>query len=80
MIFFKKTYNILKKNKEASIIKKFSFRKAADGGNLVVIGVAIGILVIIGVYLMSQSLMSKTAATNSNINNALIQGVAELRK
>lgn len=41
---------------------------------------AIGILVIIGVYLMSQSLMSKTAATNSNINNALIQGVAELRK
>lgn len=61
-------------------MKKNSFRKAADGGNLVVIGVAIGVLVIIGVYLMSQSLMSKTASTNNNINNALMQGVAELKR
>lgn len=55
------------------------FRKAADSGTLVVIGVAIGILVIIGLYLSAQGMMSSTSDKQSEINNALDQGVELLK-
>lgn len=79
MIFFKKIYNILK-NKEASIIKSLNFRKAADGGNLVIIGVAIGVLIVIGLYYMSQSVMKDNVLVQDNVNSALQQGIQELKK
>lgn len=61
-------------------MNKSSFRKAADGGNLVVISAAIGVLVLIGVYFLSQSLMKDNATVSKNINNALVQGTAELTR
>jgi len=57
-----------------------NFRKAADGGNLIIIGVAIGLLILIGFYLMSQSIMKSNASVHTNVNNVLQQGVEELKK
>lgn len=57
-----------------------NFKKAADGGNLVVIGVAIGVLVLIGLYLMSQSLMTDNASVYSDVNDALEQGIEALQQ
>lgn len=58
---------------------KFNFRKAADGGNLIVISVAIGVLVLVGMYMMSQSNMTKNAEKQGIVNDALIQGVENLK-
>lgn len=59
---------------------KTRFRKAMDGGNLIVIGVAIATIAIIGMYLFAQDMMSTTANKQSEIGNALIDGINELKK
>ena len=55
------------------------FRKAADVGNLVVIAVAIGVLVIIGLYLASQNMMTKTSNKQNSIYNAVEGGLESLK-
>lgn len=57
-----------------------NFRKAADGGNLLVIMTAIGVLILIGLYLTSKSLMADNASVSNDVKNALQQGVEELKK
>lgn len=61
-------------------MKKNVFRKAADGGNLIVVLTAIGVLILLGMYFLSQSVMTGYSSTNTKFNNALIQGAEELKK
>lgn len=55
-------------------------RKAVDGGQLVVIGVAIGAIVLIGFYLFTKDIQGSTSNINSNVNSALEEGLNLLDK
>lgn len=55
------------------------FRKANDSGALVIVGVAIGILILLGLFLSANNMMSTTTGKQSEINNALEQGVQALK-
>lgn len=55
------------------------FRKAADGGNLIVFAVAIGILAATGLYLISNSMTSSTIDKQVEVNNALNDATEALK-
>ncbi|MGU8833481.1 hypothetical protein ACSW8S_19230 (plasmid) [Clostridium perfringens] len=59
---------------------KNKMRKAVDGGQLVVIGVAIGAIVLIGFYLFTKDIQGSTSNINSNVNSALEEGLNLLDK
>ena len=59
---------------------KNKMRKAVDGGQLVVIGVAIGAIVLIGLYLFTKDIQGSTSNINSNVNSALKEGLNLLDK
>lgn len=46
-------------------------RKAADGGNLALIALAIGVIIIIGMYIFTKGMGTQTAAKSTQIQNAL---------
>lgn len=53
--------------------KKFKqkMRKAADGGNLALIALAIGVIIIIGMYLFTNAVGSNLNDTGTAIDNGL---------
>ena len=46
-------------------------RKAADGGNLALIALAIGVIIIIGMYLFTKGVGGKLTTTGNNITSGL---------
>lgn len=46
-------------------------RKAADGGNLALIALAVGVIIIIGMYIFTKGMGSSTANKASQISGAL---------
>lgn len=53
--------------------KKFrkTMRKAADGGNLALIALAIGVLIVIGMYLATKAVAGKSGAATQTVEAAL---------
>ena len=43
------------------------FRKAADGGNIALVALAVGVIIIIGMYVFTSKLGSQADATGQNI-------------
>lgn len=58
---------------------KNKFRKANDNGTLVIVGAAIGVLIVIGLFLSAKGMMSSTSDKQSEINNALEQSIQSLK-
>lgn len=50
---------------------KNKMRKAADGGNLALIALAIGVIIIIGMYLFTQKVGGNLSTTGNNIGTGL---------
>lgn len=61
------------------MIPKNRFRKAADGGNLLVIGVAIGVIVVIGMFLFAKDMMTDVSEAQGNMGTAMEQGLENLK-
>lgn len=53
--------------------KKFrkTMRKAADGGNLALIALAIGVIIIIGMYIFTKAIGDKAGTAGQSVGNAL---------
>ena len=48
-----------------------TMRKAADGGNLALIALAIGVIIVIGMYIFTKSVGDKTGAAGETVTQAL---------
>lgn len=53
--------------------KKFrkTMRKAADGGNLALIALAVGVIIIVGMYIFTKSMGTKTSDKGTQIGTAM---------
>lgn len=50
---------------------KNKMRKAADGGNLALIALAIGVIIIIGMYMFTKAFGGNLGAKGTQINTAM---------
>lgn len=58
-------------NKKINKKMNKKMRKAADGGNLALIALAIGVIIIIGMYIFTKGMGTSTAAKSTEIQTAL---------
>lgn len=56
------------------------FRKANDGGNLLLVGVAVGTIALIGMYLFVKPFISEQARITGDVSKSLSTEVKELGK
>lgn len=56
------------------------FRKANDGGNLLLVGVAVGTIALIGMYLWIQPFIGEQARITTDVSKSLSTEVGKLDK
>lgn len=57
--------------KKLNIKMNKKMRKAADGGNLALIALAIGVIIIIGMYVFTQVIGNSTSTKSKEITTAM---------
>ena len=56
------------------------FKKAEASAQVLIISVAVGVLIVVGFYLMSKTMGDKYAGVSSNASSALKSATEELKK